>query len=259
MISKQKYIVTLVIILGLVSILYFNLSQSDELKKSVSQSGTDGNTGKILNIASQSGGQWGDNPFGTGVSDSIQTPEIKDPSPNIPQPDTTWTTKTRQINGKMVTYEFGKGNPSEVALTGEALKDHWKKNAKGYMTPEAEIALKKFLSNPSLPYFINKCYKQLDWYHSNPQSAEYSRYPQNLSMEHLLYIDPETGRKEFNYDNIQVIAGTFNGMDNPLEFDESKRLWNQCLTKAEYNQHFLPLVEQFFWVWKYYGNQWDVR
>lgn len=255
----QKYIIAVSVVVGLISVVYLNSSQSDEVKQSVPQSGIDSNTGKQFKTVSQSGKEWENNPFGSGKSSSIQAPEITDPSPNIPQPNTLWPTKTQKINGKPVIYEFGKGNPPEVALTGEALKDHWRKNGKGYMTPEAELALKAFLTNPSLPYFINKCYRQINWYNRGENVPEWDRYPQNLSIEHLIYIDPETGRKEFRYDEIMRMDVIFNYMDNPTEFDESKRIWNQCLTKTEYTQHFLPLVAQFFWVWKYYGNQWEVR
>jgi len=253
--QKPKYIFS-VVTLSLFGIIggYLYLSQ-ESTQFSLSSRSNESDLVSRLRTFSGADSKWGQSPFSSGTP--VVSESKEDSSPNIPQPNTLWETKTRQINGKTVTYVFGEGNPKEVALTGDALKDHWRKNGKGYMTPEAEMALKAFLSNPSLPYFINKCFGQIDWH--NKQAAVYHMYPQNLSIEYLLYIDPETGRKEFRYDEIQVIAGAFNGMDNPLEFDESKRTWNQCLSQVEYTQHFLPLVEQFFWVWKYYGNQWETR
>jgi hypothetical protein len=179
------------------------------------------------------------------------------PPPKIPQPKTEWRTRYFSINGKSVKYVFGEGNPREVALSGKALEGHWRTNSRGYMTPEAEEAIKIFLGNPSLPYFLEKCYKQLDWYHEKPNLSEESKFPHNLDMEDMLYIDPETGRKEFDYNKIRILDAVFNYLDFKLEPDEAKRQWVQCLSPQEYKQHFLPLQLQIESVWRTYGNQYS--
>ncbi|MFZ4461687.1 MAG: hypothetical protein ACOYN2_04080 [Patescibacteria group bacterium] len=190
------------------------------------------------------------------------TPDTKETvysAPRISQPNSLWNPRMLTVNNKRIAYKFGEGNPTEVALVGDALKSHWKAGGKGYMTAEAEKALKTFLDNPSLPYFIEKCYKQINWYHQGENVQEWNKFPNDLSMENLMYVDPETGRKEFKYDTMITIAGAFNSMDNRLEEDVSKRLWSQCLSQVEYVQHFQTLDSQFQAVWKNYGNQWNVR
>jgi hypothetical protein len=239
MISKQKYIVTLVIIIGLLSVIYFNASQSDELKKSVPQSGTDINTGKILNIASQSGGQWGDNPFGTGKSNSneIQKLEFK-------KPNTEW--KPRTLSG--ITYRFGEGNPREVALDENKLKAAHKKcgtiedpensgilcrENSGYVSPEAEKHLLLALSDPNWTPLMILCEDNLRVFEPEnleiPNNPSYDRilYENFLDIEYWMSIDTNTGQKKLNMGRLLSLqewligrtASAWNDIEFPRQSD----------------------------------------
>lgn len=166
-------------------------------------------------------------------------------SPNIGSPDTEWQWREFDFKGKKILYEFGKGNPPEVALSNEELEKFRKETGgysekSGYVTPEAEMAMKRFLDNPSLPDFVNKCYKELGWYaQSNSQT-----YPHNLDMEYLMYVDPNTGLKRFRYNETVAIEKGFLALSNPLA-DEADQPWRGCLTSEEKTYMLDVLQNQF--------------
>ena len=72
-------------------------------------------------------------------------------------PNTNWSDKTLNINGKQLTYRFGEGNPPEVALNPEQYLPKGDKDGIPYVTPKAEQQLKEFLSDKNLPELLNKC------------------------------------------------------------------------------------------------------
>lgn len=153
----------------------------------------------------------------------------------IPQiyTDSSWETKTIYgKDGNPITYVFGEGNPKEVALSDEEFKKLPEKVLEErvafltYMTPEAENAMKEFLDNPDLPYVIEKCYKELNWYGTDNFRP---KFPHNFSMEYIMYIDPITKRKEFRQDFINGIGNLFS-MNTHLYDNRSN-----CLDASEYH------------------------
>jgi hypothetical protein len=154
-------------------------------------------------------------------------------SPNFIHPSSEWQSREFDFKGKKVFYEFGKGNPPEVALSEKELEEFRKKvggysEKSGYMTPEAEMAMKRFLDNPNLPDFINKAYKGIGWY----KQANRPTYPHNLDMENLMYIDQNTGLKRFRYNDLVAINEGFVALNNPV-VDDANQPWRKYLTTDE--------------------------
>ena len=108
-------------------------------------------------------------------------------------------------------YVFGEGNPKEVALGAEGIKQYLSGVAQlndygdyGYITPEVEILLKKALSDPNWEPFLMTCSSyfsgELDKNPNNPLPITYQKLiqPGFLDITHFLIIDPVTGRKELS-------------------------------------------------------------
>lgn len=191
----------------------FNSSPLEAVNISLSQSDKETNTGKLSKDISHSGGEWGGNPFATGIT---STGNIK--KPEFIKPNTDW--KSRQItlkDGRTITYEFGKGNPSEVAQLSEEEKNIYKKcyfntvvyamdcppdsqgRGQGYVTSDLEKDLMMLLSSPLWQSVLMKCEQQ---FRSSEISvldfeANYDRvlFGEYISMEKLLIIDDRDGRK----------------------------------------------------------------
>lgn len=167
--------------------------------------------------------------------------------------DTSWKTKIRFINGKTVIYNFGDGNPIEVSLTKEELFN-LAENVKKmpvlyltYMTPEAEQSMKDFLESKEFSLFSRKLK---------------NKFPlKNISMESILYVDDETGRKEFNKDFIYTVNESISYGKNPLNNEQNNfqekedktlidniyKSWNSVLENyfieentSEQNTQFIP-------------------
>jgi hypothetical protein len=187
------------------------------------------------------------------------TPSIAG-SPKVPQPNSVWATRAIVIKGRNVTYTFGEGQPREVAIPREFLTAYMQTIAStgqapyGYVTGNAESALKLFLDNPSLPYFIEKCYQAIDWYGTSESSPQdWQKYPRRLAIDNLMYVDEVTGLKEFDHLALSTMLTKFNSLDNPLATAD-ERGWKQCLSPAEYTQHLVTLHEQLSDTYKIYSD-----
>ncbi len=243
--QKPKYIFS-VVTLSLFGIIggYLYLSQ-ESTQFSLSSRSNESDLVSRLRTFSGADSKWGQSPFSSGTP--VVSESKEDSSPNIPQPNTLWETKTRQINGKTVTYVFGEGNPKEVAIPKEKIEEYMATvdpemgAPYGYVTPETEQALKAFLESPSLPYVLQKCYQQIDWYHRRAQ-ADWEKFPHDLSLENMLVIDPRTGRKELNQVIFSVIHPIIDVVINPLIPPDNTQdnPFRQCLSSSEYH-HVLKL------------------
>lgn len=157
---------------------------------------------KRLTTLGNSGTQWGMSPFGSGKP----LTEGEEKKRLFQKPNTEW--KSRTING--ITYVFGEGNPAEVAKKREDLRDF-----EYYVNPETEIALKKLLEDDNLTFVMQKCGDIIDWNNEQVKS-DWEKFPDNLDMETMLIIDPETGRKEVNQIYINVIEPLFSFLQSPI-------------------------------------------
>jgi hypothetical protein len=212
-------------------------SQSDETNKSLSQSNSGTHTGISLNRASQSGGEWGNNPFATGTTSSGNIKKLE-----FVKPNTEW--KTRTLSG--ITYVFGEGNPKEVALSESEMKgcsyqeggDYCTDNGAGYVDPILEKIVYDLLTSPDWIPLLQNCENDFRIVESFIQNSHpfvnYISYNnlihlgQYISMEEIFIINPQTGRKNITkegywklmsiYGYIQWSSDTFNrgGLGNPL-------------------------------------------
>jgi hypothetical protein len=138
--------------------------------------------------------------------------------PPFVMPNLAWKDKTRTINGRLVTYKFGEGNPREVALD---INDYNGRNGVyiNYVTPEVERNLQVFLSNPELKQMIDRCGSILGRDKIDPeipliQNPSAVLNSQILSLESMLQINIETGRKEINYDAMIALNAAFNKLNS---------------------------------------------
>ncbi len=126
----QKHIIgisvvaILAIVVGYFAVQNNTPSQSDGVKSNpISQSGIEIDTGKRLETVANSGTQWGMSPFGSGKL--LEEAETK---PEFKKPNTEWKSRTVTLSdGRTLYYEFGKGNPSEIALNFEQIQEMSKK------------------------------------------------------------------------------------------------------------------------------------
>ena len=138
-------------------------------------------------------------------------------------PNTNWSDKTLNINGKQLTYRFGEGNPPEVALKPEQYLPKGDKDGIPYVTPKAEQQLKEFLSDKNLPELLNKCANFVN----NQVIAQNPNVPKeqlvalmsnsDFDIENYLVIDKETGRKTINPNVDYKINDFLNTLNNPME------------------------------------------
>lgn len=248
--SKKPLIFAIIIGVALIGFYMGNNGENDDVKITTQIKNTPQKREFLTkNIETK----WGPSPFAIGDPVAEYS---NDKFPKIAQPKTSWEDRTLIINGVATTYKFGEGNPSNVTLSGKDLEDFWKNNGNGYITPESEKSMKTFLENPDLPYFLERCYKQIDWYSDQREFyQEWEKFPTNLDMNDIMYVDENTGRKEFKTNTMLSLNQTFSNLDQ-LELDEKDRGWAKCLSNNEYIQKFLPLREQFNQVAKNYTNQW---
>lgn len=138
-------------------------------------------------------------------------------------PNTNWSDKTLNINGKQLTYRFGEGNPPEVALNPEQYLPRGDKDGIPYVTPKAEQQLKEFLSDKNLPELLNKCANfvnnQVIVQNPNVPREQLVSLMNNsdFDIENYLVIDKETGRKTINPNVDYKINDFLNTLNNPLE------------------------------------------
>lgn len=153
--------------------------------------------------------------------------------PPFNMPDTSWPERKIKFKGKIITYKFGEGNPYEVALKPEDYNGS-KGVYEDYVTPEAEKNLYEFLSNPLLKKVIDKCESTMgrdavDL--SVPLIRNFGAVldDKEISMEKMLKIDKETGRKYIDNDRVIALSGSLYRLDDSLAGGQSKKLKYQCL------------------------------
>jgi hypothetical protein len=235
----QKYIIA-IIISGLVLIGgYYAVqeaipAQSDGVNLStgtsdpISQSGIETDTLKRLEIATSSGTGWGMSPFGSGK------PLIEaEKKPVFQKPNTEW--RTRTLSG--ITYVFGEGNPKEVHPKFENFQG-WDSN--GYyqdetVRPKVETLLVQFLSNPMLISVINKCgplTKPGNTSSSLAMGLPWVLFTTDFSMEGLITINPNTGRKELDIEKWGLFGIVFSEIRDQEYGYTQKRLVNKLATEC---------------------------
>ena len=126
-------------------------------------------------------------------------------------PNTNWP--NREING--VTYVFGEGNPKEVSLAPSEYTGDGK--WRNYITPESEAYLKSFLENKSLKDFVDKCGGKLNLTNNNTMAGFNITESEDLDINKLLVIDPNTGRKQFDEDKIYGISQLLYSVTSELD------------------------------------------
>lgn len=215
---RYKYLVVVGLVVGIITgILYFLSSRGQENLLVKTQTANLSRTSNSLSTD-----QISQTAESMGLPPSKAVNVIQDPAVSV----ASWRTRTLSFQGKIVRYEFAKGNPPEVALTGEALDEYRRESNRGYMTPEAEIAMSEFLSSEGFNILTTQCRKRIEWYNS-PDNPQY-HFPLDLTMESMMYIDPNTGRKEFNAEKYQGISTFWHTIDNPLE-DNDRQMWHECM------------------------------
>jgi hypothetical protein len=224
------------IFFGYLAFQNFSSSQLDEHIIPVSQSGTSVivNTGKTLSGSTVTlSGTWTDSPFGSGK------PLTGAEKPVFKIPNTEWKTRTLNINGKWLTYEYGKGNPNGVMLTATGIQQEshecemtsgstsrmCREGMYGYVTPEIEIALRKALESPLWEKLVTECHKE---YSLAPFYDRFQRNvlaPQALNLSRFLIIDERTGRKEIETTEIREVVDAISSVGT----DDSGEWKNVCI------------------------------
>jgi hypothetical protein len=178
-------------------------TNTDTQKPTISAETVETDMGKRLKTYANSGTDWGMSPFGSGKP--LTEVEKK---PKFQKPNTEW--KTRTISG--VTYVFGEGNPREVAITTESLKQlkekcgtisdpdnlgYLCKEMDGYVTPNVEEAILAVLSDPHWEDLLGKCEENLR--HNEDRSFTYDGlfHTDFFDINHWITID-WNGKKELN-------------------------------------------------------------
>jgi hypothetical protein len=227
----------LIIISGLAVFIFFgylafqesNSPQSGDQVTLVSQSGTSVvvNTGKTLSGSTATiSGTWIDSPFGSGK------PLTGEEKPVFRMPNTEWKTRTLNINGKWLTYEYGKGNPNEVALDDNGIQDLAKQcadfsqidhlykigscigNPSGTARPlnmykEVETYLLAGLSDPNWMHLAVECqpaFRETEKFASLPPRYYDAIFASGyLDIESFISINTVTGRKSLDLYRIRQL------------------------------------------------------
>jgi len=163
------------------------------------------------------------NPF-SGATDCKKEEKAK-----FVKPNTEWKMRTLNINGRWLTYEFGKGNPASVDLKESELKGcsfqeagapYCTDNGDGYVDATLEKALIDLFNLPNWNQIITNCQQQfLDTDNRKPpfradtQDEINFSVLQNLSsyisMEDIIVVNPETGRKNISRAGYQKLMNIF--------------------------------------------------
>ena len=207
--QKKYYLVVLTIAAILGSISYLGMSYkkeqlSQELIVVIPEvsSGNTSSTGKTLSNS-------GSNQSGSVSQSSTGT------TTTFRKPNTEW--KTRTLSG--ITYVFGEGNPKEVALDANRIKELIRQceitpgtqdkicseGFAGYVTPELEIALEHTLNNALWDRLVDGCQNQSN----DPKYAEFvEKISHSRNINDYLFIDQSTGRKELDTVHINDILNS---------------------------------------------------
>jgi hypothetical protein len=208
--SQQKFYLSfslLVLFLGYASFIGMSykkeqLSQQVITDVPVLSSGNTSSTGITLSASGshQSGSV---SPSSTGTANKFK------------KPNTEW--KSRTLSG--ITYVFGEGNPKEVALDINEIKELirqceitpgnqdriCREGSAGYVTPELEIALQNILYSSLWDTLINECGDLSD----NPKYSEFvEKITHSRNINDYLSIDQSTGRKELDTVHINNILNS---------------------------------------------------
>lgn len=176
-------------------------------------------SGSSIHTKTNTSSNWGDSPFATGKTTSVaKTPAIK---PRVNIPNLEWKTRTVTLkDGRKVTYEFGKGNPKEVALSLDDIKaararcgtnedplneGPFCKEYDGYVSKEVEEHILAALSDPNWDKLLTECREQLtEEISSYGKDATYSdvfnhAFDSDIrSIDNFISINLNNGRKELN-------------------------------------------------------------
>ena len=184
----------------------------------------------------------------------------KEEKPKFHKPNTEWKTRTLNINGQWLTYEFGKGNPAGAEPLSDEEKVVYKKcyyntvvntldcppppgtfaMTEGYVTPDIEKNLRNLITDPNWEKVLTNCEQQFRQYQdisgtSNTDFPGFVTYDtmldgRALSPENLMGIDDSTGRKRLNlvlkdWLRTAILAGVKNDGSVNLE------TINNCITQ----------------------------
>ncbi len=192
----------------------------------------------------------------------IIDPSIRTGSTNTPtkthsgfifqKPNTDWKERDVTLNdGRTLHYVFGEGNPKEVAPKREDFKDGTSSEEyfhSGIVRSKTEKTLKDFLSNPMLVTALNKCgslikadpYSQSDIERNFPNSLSTT----DFSLESILSVDLETGRKSIDWSRFDPLNVLFQIRNYTLSGNRENLLASQCLSGNEIADFDL-LMDQF--------------
>ena len=205
---------------------------------------------------------------GSAVVQSIRTPQNKENvkravvSPNkilerktfrnMNMPNLLWKHQERTIGNRKYEYVFGVGNPPELALRAVELAE-LRKNAQkdmliGYVTPDAEQALFRFLLNPSLGYVLSHCEDQVRTDAGTLTPILEIIYSEGyFDMDNTLYID-EDGRKKIAMERLKPVM-------QRLEYiasEPNSPIWKTCLSETDYGYHLKGILRDYQFLWNAY-------
>lgn len=250
--SKIKISISVTFFAVLIASLVYQYKEIpvNQIRQTISHEGTGIETDSLkrLETLSKSGSNWGMSPFGSGKP---LTEEEKELEATSKHPNTEWPTRT--ISG--VTYVFGEGNPKEVAIPKEGMNDYWKNGGKAYMNPVAEKIMQSIIEDESKNLIFEQCVSVLDAGNYD-KNIGWRPFETELHMADILYIDSETGRKEFDLKNIAWIRDMINQLQNPIDNNGTEFLWQKCLSERQFYDSFSPLMRKLLELDANYGSQW---
>jgi len=165
--------------------------------------------------SSQSKTAWGMSPFGGGE------PIKEEVKPKFKKPNLEWRSKS--VNG--LAYIFGEGNPKEVALTDEQIKDLFSRNEiTTYMTKDAEHYMFNLLSSGELIRLKEIC-------------GNYVEMPRSMDLEDVVIIG-SNGRKEFNEEFMSQF-------ENMISYFSDYSIDRPCMPVSEFNSTMKPIMEMY--------------
>jgi len=260
-------------------------TQTNMQKQIVSTETVETDTGKRLETFSNSGADWGMSPFGSGKA----LTEMEEEKLKFVKPNTEWKTRTLNINGQWITYEFGKGNPREVALTTEQIEDTGKacesyEDGKTfydaefcnpeteklrYLTAEAENHILAALSDPNWEKLATECevnfraMETADTFQNaegNPNFPYFDRVfaPGFLDIDNFVSVEATTGWKKLNTGRTiglsQFIMSAME--DGQIEY---KNPYGNCVDIYGKNivEHLVKATDSYMWPIEW-GN-WSVH
>jgi len=217
-------------------------------------SGIETDTGKRLITLVNSGTNWGMSPFGSGKP----LEDKKEEKPKFMQPNTEW--KTRTLSG--ITYVFGEGNPREVALSEQQLKDFMKKcgtesdpnnegylckEGDGYVTPEVEKYLKAALSDPNWETLLTRCEENLRYGEENLAKP----IPTIYDSKNPIVTYPIIAYTDFLDINKWIIIGS----SERKELDWVRLFYLQSWLENSFQAHWI----QYEWPIHTDGSKWNFK